>query len=78
MINEAYMKALQTMDPGVSLYEAVVAARDAGQTKKVVETDLTEILEHLRWSGLEKQDDAVRDVLDCVVGFCNPQVRIFP
>jgi hypothetical protein len=70
--------ALRSADPVASLVAVVKAWKAAGCAQAEAERRLTAFLEDVRTNGESGEDDPVMDVLDFVVGYCSPSVKIFP
>ena len=67
--------ARATEDPS-RLYHEIVAMAANGAEQEFVLAELTAVREQLKLPDEEAVDDAVLDVMDCVVGWCAPSARI--
>lgn len=70
--------ALRSGDATASLLVVVRAWKYSGCDLAEAERRSMTLLEEVAKGGTGQQDDAVRDALDFVVGFCSPDARIFP
>jgi len=77
-MRERLWTALNSDDAVAGLAEIVRAWKADGCTKAEAENRLSSLLAEVGVNGTSAQDDAVRDVLDLVVGYCSPHARLFP
>ena len=59
------------------LLAIVVSLRDAGVKQEALVFELSAYAAQLRESDEEREDE-VLEILDCVVGWCWPDARLFP
>ena len=63
-------------DPVGGLIRAVQALLAAGYDRRRLEAELTELMLDLRAAGREREEDVVLEVLDDLVGWCSPHVKL--
>jgi hypothetical protein len=80
MLQERWEKALKSPEPARSLRAVVVQLADEGHAKADIYSDLESFLRHVRASGKasETDEDAIRDVLDALSGWCHPTAQLLP
>ena len=66
----------KSADPVEALRECIIGMRSKGVEKASILRDLEALVREFRESGNEKSEDAVTDVMDFLVGWCSPHVRI--
>ena len=76
VVAEVVSNALRTDDPVMHLRESVARAVAAVVAREVVEAALTAQAASLRESDQDEQEDVVLDVLDFLVGWCSPHLKI--
>jgi hypothetical protein len=77
-IDESIEKALHAPDPVKELRSLVEGLLAQGQSEETVLATLERARSQLRVDGREKDEDAVMDVMDFVVGWCSPRMRLSP
>ncbi len=68
---------LKSATPVDSLRQVVQDMKSAGNSQQEIYDLFVELLAMVRSDGTEQEDDAVRDVLDFIVGWCSPDMRLF-
>lgn len=71
------LEALKSDDPFKSVHGLVLRWKSEGCDQKTAESRMMDVLRVLIDADREAEADVVRDVLDCVVGWCNPKSWIF-
>jgi hypothetical protein len=72
----SFEEALAAPDPTLALREAVVAAREAGTDRDTAEGQLRALRDHLRQAGRDEDEDVVLEVMDFLVGWASPHMKI--
>ena len=71
-----FRAALESKEARNSLWRAVNQALDAGLPRDQALTQLEELRTELRRSGRGDEEDAVLEVMDCLVGWCSPHTKL--
>lgn len=76
-IHGAYVAALRSQHPVLALREAAKAELQAlnGDRDRLVH-ELEQLMLEAREEGRESDEEVVADVIDFVVGYCSPHMRI--
>jgi len=69
--------ALKTPDPFTALLQVARSMNDTGTSQLEMCAIFSELLEAMQGNATEQQDDAIRDVLDFIVGWCSPHQKLF-
>ena len=75
-VHDRFAEALASARPFDSLSEAVRALVDRGDPPQGIYDQLQVFALELRADGRETDEDIVLDVMDLLVGFCAPEMRI--
>ncbi len=68
-----FWDALETGDPSIALRQVIITLREEGIDKDTLIWELTEFREKTR---NESEEDAVLGIIDSLVGWCSPHLRI--
>ena len=69
--------ALRMPDPLTALSQVARNMKDAGTSQPEMYAIFNELLQAMQIDGTEQQDDAIRDVMDFIIGWCSPHQRLF-
>ena len=69
--------ALKAENVFTALYETAVFMRDDGLTKDDVYAQFEVLHLQLSKEGDETRYNAILDVMDCIMGWCSPHLKIF-
>lgn len=69
--------AVKSNEPVAALAQIAREMKAAGKSQREVYDIFVELLELVQIDGVEQEDNAVRDVLDFIVGWCSPSAHIF-
>jgi hypothetical protein len=75
-VDERIELALHSPDPYKQLYALAVNLLEQGSERAKVVEDFKKAQRQLREADREAEEDVLMDVLDCLVGWCSPHVRI--
>jgi Uma2 family endonuclease len=75
---EASEEALRAPEPVNRLHSLVLRLSSQGQTKATILDLLEQARRQLRQAGREADEDAVMDVMDFLVGWCSPHMKLPP
>jgi hypothetical protein len=78
MIDQRVEEALRSSQPVNELRDLVVHLLSEGQTREAVLELLERVRQQLRQADRETDEDAVMDVMDFLVGWCSPHVKLPP
>ena len=67
-----FKEVLNSAKPFENLHEAAIAVRK----QEVSKESILEALESLRSEVDEEAEDTILDVVDCLVGWCSPHLKI--
>jgi hypothetical protein len=71
-------QAFESAEPKTSLFSLVHSLKAAGLNQSSVLELFEQARREFRESDREIEEDIVMDVMDCIVGWCSPQARLFP
>jgi hypothetical protein len=77
-LNESIEQALRSREPFHGLRSFVLDLFSQGKDKAAVLAMFESVRQELREAGREADKDAVMDVMDCLVGWCSPQMKLEP
>lgn len=72
----SFEQALTADEPVSALRDAVIRARSDEADRETLERQLLALADHLAGAGRKKDEDVVLDVIDFLVGWCSPHMRI--
>jgi hypothetical protein len=72
-----FMQAMQTTNPNAALVQVVLGLKAAGKSQTEVYRLFEQFLRDVAATETETQKDVIRDVMDRIVGWCNPACRLF-
>jgi hypothetical protein len=72
-----FMRAMQTINPIAALVQVVLDLKAAGKSQAEVYRLFEQFLRDIAATETEAQKDAIRDVMDRIVGWCSPTSRLF-
>jgi hypothetical protein len=75
-LDERIEQAFQSSEPFQQLRSLVLKLLDEGHDRSSVVERFEEARQHFRKADRESEEDVVMDVLDCLVGWCSPQMRL--
>jgi hypothetical protein len=75
-LDERIEQAFQSSEPFQQLRSLAIQLLDQGYDRSSVIERFKEARQQLREVDRESEEDVVMDVLDCLVGWCSPQMRI--
>jgi len=75
-LEECFEEALRSTEPLHELRSLALRLSSQGQDKTAIVAKFEEARRHLREANRESDEDVVMDVMDCLVGWCSPQMRI--
>ena len=78
MIDERIQQALRSSDPVNELRNLVLHLLADGQTREAILELLERARQQLRQADRETDEDAVMDVMDFLVGWCSPHMKLPP
>jgi len=78
MIDQRIEHALKSSAPVNELREVVLHLLADGQTREAVLELLERARQQLRQADRETDEDAVMDVMDFLVGWCSPHMKLPP
>ena len=70
--------ALRSGDPFLQLRSLAERLLAEGQTQEAVLMRFESVRQHLREAGREVDEDALSDIMDCLVGWCALHARLSP
>ena len=81
LIDEVLLKkfheAIERKEEGIDLVAIVNELKSEGKNQRQVYDIFGEYLEYIAEHGTEEQDDYVRDVMDRIYGWCDPDYKLF-
>jgi hypothetical protein len=78
MVDECLEQALHSAEPVDQLRSLVLRLLSQGQDKATVLERLEQMRRQLREADREADEDAVMDVMDFLLGWCSPHMRLPP
>ena len=78
MIDQRIEQGLRSSAPVNELRNLVAGLFAAGQTREAILELFEGARQELRQSGRDAEEDAVMDVMDFLVGWCSPHMRLPP
>jgi len=75
-LEECFEEALRSTEPLNELRSLALRLSSEGQDKTAIVAKFEEARRHLREANRESDEDVVMDLMDCLVGWCSPQMRI--
>jgi hypothetical protein len=78
MIDQRVEEALRSSQPINELRNLVVHLLSEGQTREAILGLLERVRQQLRQADRETDEHAVMDVMDFLVGWCSPHVKLPP
>jgi hypothetical protein len=75
-VDERIELALHSPEPFKQLHALAVNLLDQGSDRATVIQDFKKVQRQLRAADREAEEDVLMDVLDCLVDWCSPHVRI--
>lgn len=75
-VDERIELALHSPEPFKQLHALAVNLLDQGLDRATVIQDFKKVQRQLRAADREAEEDVLMDVLDCLVDWCSPHVRI--
>ena len=74
--HEEIVLALSSPEPFKQLHALAVNLLDRGSDRATVIQEFQQVQQQLREANREAEEDLVMDVLDCLVDWCSPHMRI--
>ena len=78
MIDQRIQQALTSSAPVIELRNVVGHLLAEGQTREAILELLERARQQLRQANRETDEDAVMDVMDFLVGWCSPHMKLPP
>jgi hypothetical protein len=78
MTDEVFEHALEAPNPVEALIELVRERFELGDSREIVLEAFERKRQALRDSGRERDEDAIMDVMDFLVGWCSPHQELKP
>jgi len=78
MLDESIERALHSAEPFKELRSLVMYRLSQGEEKKAVLETFEKARQHLRQTNREMDEDVLMEIMDCLVGWCSPQMRLPP
>ncbi len=75
-IENCFEEALRSPDPTEALRSVAFRLRAEGQEQEKVIAKFENARAQLREANRDAEEDIIMDVMDCLVGWCSPHVRI--
>jgi hypothetical protein len=75
-VHDRFTESLTSAQPFDTLRRTVQALVDAGEPTQGTYDQLNTFALEFRAAGRETDEDAILDVMDLLVGFCAPELRI--
>jgi len=75
---ESLERALRSRTPGSELRSLAEAFLARGEDQSAVLQRFEKARQQLRQAGREADEDAVMDVMDCLVGWCSSHAKLAP
>jgi hypothetical protein len=75
-LEECFDEALRSPDPLERLRSLALRLSSQGQDQAEIIAKFEEARRQLRESSRESDEDVVMDVMDCLVGWCSPHMRV--
>ena len=76
-IHEQLQAALHSSSPVEELVEVVQQMKRAGKNQQEIYRIFEALLQTAMDAGTEQEDEAIRDVMDRIVGWCSPDQKLF-
>ncbi len=76
MLDQEIEAALRSARPVEQLREFAFGKLRQGHEQQDVLAEFEQARQHLREAGREQDEDAVMDVMDMLVGWCSPHVKL--
>jgi hypothetical protein len=73
---EPFAQVLHTQQPRVRLRETVRSLLDQDRTREALLADLEHFRGVLREAGRDEDEDVVLEVMDFLVGWCSPHMKV--
>ena len=70
-------EALEVKNSKETLVDIILDLKKKGWSQKKAYELFNEFLKDIIDKGTEEQEDYIRDVMDLIVGWCNPSARLF-
>ena len=78
MLDERFEKGLGSPQPFEALRDLATHLFEQGIDQPTVLAAFEQARQALREAGREREEDLVMDVMDCLVGWCGPHMRLPP
>jgi hypothetical protein len=75
-LEECFEEALRSTEPLNELRSLALRLSAQGQDRTAIVAKFEEVRRLLREASRESDEDVVMDLMDCLVGWCHPQMRI--
>jgi hypothetical protein len=75
-LEECFEEALLSTEPLRELRSLALSLSSQGQDKTAILAKFAEALQQLREANRESDENVVMDVMDCLAGWCSPEMRI--
>jgi hypothetical protein len=75
-LEKCFEEALLSTEPLRQLQSMALRLSSQGQDKSAIIAKFEEVRRQLREANRESDEDTVMDVMDCLVSWCSPQMRI--
>ena len=75
-VDERIELALHSPEPFEQLHALAVSLLDQGSDRETLIQDFKQVQRQLRAADRENEEDVLMDVLDCLVDWCSPHMRI--
>ena len=75
-IDECFERAFRSSDPMGQLRSLALNLSAQGQDRETIIERFEETRKELRQANREIDEDALMDVLDCLVGWCSPSMKL--
>ena len=76
LIDECFERALRSPDRVGQLRSLALHLSAQGQDRAAIIQRFEETRQQLRQCGREADEDALMDALDCLVGWCRPEMKL--
>jgi cell fate (sporulation/competence/biofilm development) regulator YlbF (YheA/YmcA/DUF963 family) len=75
-IDDKVERALAAADSFEQFRALVLELRADGHSSSAILDQFERVRQHLRQAGREADEDALLEVMDCLVGWCSPHVNL--
>jgi hypothetical protein len=75
-IDECFERALRSPDPVIQLRSLALHLSAQGQDRETIIERFEETRQQLRQADRETDEDVLMDVLDCLMGWCSPEMKL--